>query len=139
MNKSDQHKVIKNKLGLLQLAEELSNVTQACKVLGYSRDSFYRYKDLYESGGEVALLELTRRKPCTKNRVEAHIERAVIDFAHDQPAYGQQRASNELRKKGISISPGGVRSVWLRHNLETFKKRLKALEKKSCRRRNYPF
>lgn len=123
-------KLIKTKLGLLGLAEQLGNVSQACKLFGYSRDSFYRYKDLYENGGEQALLEKSRRKPNIKNRIEAELEAHALQIAIEFPAYGQVRASNELKKKGVFISPAGMRCVWLRNNLETFNKRLKALEQR---------
>ena len=123
-------KVLKPKLGLLELAKQLGNVSQACKVMGYSRDTFYRYHQLYETGGEEALHELSRRTPNLKNRVPDYIEEAVIKQAVDHPFQGQTRASAELTRQGFSISSSGVRSVWVRHDLETFKKRLKALEAK---------
>lgn len=123
-------KVIKSRLGLLSLAEELGNVSRACKYLGYSRETFYRYKELFEDGGEQALKDMNRRVPNVKNRIEAHIEERVVAFAIENPAFGQTRASNELKKEGLFVSPCGVRCVWLRHDLETFQKRLKALESK---------
>ena len=124
--------ILKPRLGVLELAKQLGNVSQACKTMGYSRDTFYRYKSLYENGGEEALQDLSRRKPNEKNRVSTHVEEAVIALAIENPALGQFRASKELLQRGIMVSSSGIRSIWIRNDLETFKKRLKALEAKSA-------
>ena len=124
------NQIIKHKVGLLNLAEELQNVSRACKVMGVSRDTFYRYQELVKSGDIDALINKSRRVPNLKNRVDDATEQAVIDFAIQYPAYDQHRTSNELRKKGVFVSGSGVRSIWLRHVLENFKKHLKALEAK---------
>jgi len=115
-----QEKLIRNKLSLLESAEYLKNVSEACKVNGVSRQHFYDIKKAYEENGLDGLWEKSRRKPCMKNRVAPEIEDAVVRMACEYPAYGQARAANELKKQGTLVSSGGIRSIRLRHGLEIF-------------------
>jgi transposase InsO family protein len=123
-------RVIRNKLGLINLAQELGNVSKACKIMGLSRDTFYRYQAAAASGGLEALIDKPRSKPNRLNRTDAPTEAAVVAYAFEQPAHGQTRAANELRKRGVFISSGGVRNVWLRNGLGRFQERLAFLERK---------
>jgi transposase InsO family protein len=133
VNMTTQEKIVRSKLSILELAEYLKNVSEACRINGVSRQHFYDIKKAYEQHGIEGLREKNRRKPCVKNRVAPEVEEAVLKMAYEYPAYGQARAANELHKSGILVSSGGVRSIWLRHNLETFKKRLASLEERAAK------
>jgi hypothetical protein len=125
-------RTLRPKLGLLQLAEKLGNVTRACQSLGYSRDSYYRFKALYQNGGTEALRNFTRRRPIPKNRVNTFTERAVVEHSIEHPQWGQQRIAQALSDKGVAISPSGVRNIWMRYGLETQEKRVFAILARSA-------
>lgn len=114
------------KARVLQLAESLGSVSRACQIMGYSRDSFYRFKRLYEEGGLAALEGPSRRKPLLKNRVASEVEQGVVDLARSYPQWGRAKVSETLAARGLKISPSGVRCVWVRHGLETTSRRREA-------------
>jgi len=111
-------KVIRAKVGLLELARQLGNVSQACKMMGYSRDSFYRFKELYDAGGELALQELTRRKPILQNRIAPEIETVLIELSLEKPAYKSASptsfASSAIRSRPPGCVPFGCVTIWRR-------------------------
>ena len=123
----------RRKLSLLQLAEELGNVSKACKIMGYHRDTFYEVKRAFQVSGVAVLVEQKRgpRGP-HPNRFAEDVEQKILDYALVHPTHGAQRVANELRLNSIDVSPSGVRGVWLRHDLETRHKRLLRLEKLSA-------
>jgi transposase InsO family protein len=119
----------KRKLSLLQLAEELGNVSKACKIMGYHRDTFYEVRRAFQVGGVAALVEEKRGpKHPHPNRVAPEVEQKILDYALAFPTHGPQRVSNELRLAGTEVGPSGVRGVWSRHGIETRYKRLMRLE-----------
>ena len=117
---------LRAKLQLLRLAARLKNVDQACRQLSFSRDSFYRYQRLFESGGEAALRSISRRKPNLDNRVDRVIEEAAVVCAHEHPTWGPVKAAEALAERRLAVSPSGVRGIWLRHGLATAAQRLAA-------------
>jgi len=119
----------RRKLSLLKLAEELGNVSKSCQIMGYHRDSFDEIKRAFQVDGVHALIEQKRgpRGP-HPSRVSPEIEGKILQVALEHPTRGQQRVANDLRLEGFEVSPGGVRNVWLRHEIETRHKRLLRLE-----------
>jgi transposase InsO family protein len=129
-------KVARRKLSLLDLAAELSNVSRACKVMGYSRQQFYEIRRNFQTYGADGLIDrLPGARGPHPNRVAAEIEAAILDHALQHPCHGATRVEQELRLRGVQVSAGGVRGVWQRHNLLTKHERLLRLEKATAERR----
>ncbi len=125
-NRRGRTRSVETKVRVLELAESLGSVSRACQIMGYSRDSFYRFKRLYAEGGMAALEGPSRRKPLLKNRVAPEVERGVIELARSYPQWGRAKVAETLSERGLKISPSGVRCVWVRHGLETSAQRAAA-------------
>jgi transposase InsO family protein len=121
--------IINRKLNILELGRTLGNISEACRKLGVSRQHYYDIKEAIEEEGLEGLLEKSRRAPRVGNRVPLEIEEKVLEYSLQRPTHGQVRTANELRKQGVVISAGGVRSIWLRHKLQVKSLRLKRLER----------
>ena len=120
--------IINRKLSILDLGRSLGNISEACRKLGVSRQHYYDIKKTIDEEGLDALLEKSRRSPRIGNRVPVEIEQKLLDYSLQYPTHGQTRTANELKIQGTVISAGGVRSIWVRHNLQVKSQRLKRLE-----------
>ena len=123
-----QEYIIRRKINIVELGQTLGNISDACRKLGISRQHYYDIKKAIEDEGLEGLLEKSRRAPRIANRVAPEIEKKVLDYSLEFPTHGQVRVANELKKVGIQISAGGIRSIWLRHKLQIKSLRLKRLE-----------
>lgn len=121
--------LIKRKVNIVELGQTLGNISEACRKLGVSRQHYYDIKTAIEEEGLEGLIEKSRKAPRIGNRVAPEIEQKVLDHSLEFPTQGQVRVANELKKQGFRISDGGVRSIWLRHNLQLASLRLKRLGK----------
>jgi len=121
--------IIRRKMNVVELAQTLGNISEACRNLGVSRQHYYDIKSAITEDGIDSLLEKSRKTPRIANRLSPEIEEKILSYSLEFPTHGQKRVCNELKKVGIHISDGGVRGVWSRHNLLRKKERLKRLEK----------
>jgi hypothetical protein len=121
--------IIRRKLNVVELAQTLGNISEACRNLGVSRQHYYDIKSAITEDGIEGLLEKSRKKPRVGNRLSPEIEQMILDYSLEFPTHGQKRVCNELKKRGLVFSDGGVRGVWSRHDLLRKKERLKRLEK----------
>lgn len=131
-----QNKIQRRKLSLLELAGELSNISKACRIIGYSRQQFYEIRRNYQTYGAEGLLDrIPGARGPHPNRVSKEVEDAILKHCLAHPTHGCIRVAQELQLKGVQVSSGGVRGVWSRHNLLTKHERLLRLEKTVTKRK----
>lgn len=131
-----EQKVARRKLSLLELAQDLHNVSEACRVMGYSRQQFYEIRRNFQVYGADGLIDrLPGARGPHPNRVSDEIEAAILDYSLVHPTHGCLRVAQQLALQGITVGSGGVRGVWSRHGLLSRHQRLMRLERETGERR----
>lgn len=126
---TQQQYIIQRKLNVIDLAQTLGNISEACRRLSVSRQHYYDIKTALKEDGIQGLLEKTRKRSRADSRIPTEFESQVLDYCLHCPVHGQVRVANELRKSGVSLSPSTVHSIWKKHSLTKKKQRLARLEK----------
>ena len=103
MTMTQQQYIIKRKLNIVELSEQLGNISEACRRLGISRQHYYDIKSALEEEGVEGLLEKARSKPRIGNRVSPAIEERVLSYCLEYPTHGQARVANELKRSLITL------------------------------------
>ncbi len=129
---STREKLIKARLGMLALAEELQNISLACRRAGISRSHFYEIREAFEKYGAEGLAPQSRRRPRMPNETPPELERKILEMTERYPTYSYLRISQQLRLVGVGVSPSAVRYVWQRHGLTLRFQRLLWLEQKTA-------
>ncbi len=129
---STREQLIKARMGMLALSDELKNIAKACKLAGVSRSHFYEIKKAYETFGKEGLAPQNRRRPRMPNQTPPELERQILQMTEQYPTYSYVRVANQLKLVGIGASPAAVRYVWQRQGLATRFSRLLWLERRSA-------
>ena len=115
------------RLRLFMLADELGNVSEACRLMGVHRSTYYVWKAKVDRHGLEMLRPRERRRPRMPNQLSALVEQQIVAYSLGHPGYGPDRISSELARPkwgGILVSPNGVWRVLRRHGLNTRSRRL---------------
>lgn len=123
-----EKKIAQSRLTLLQLAERLRNVSEACRRRGVSRSQFYEYKRAFQERGYDGLLDQLPIPKSCPHETPGEVKERIIQLSLLHPAWGPQRLSDHLRLEGVSVSPSTIRNLWIKENLETRYKRMLKLE-----------
>jgi len=129
---STTEKLIKARMGMLALAEQLNNVSAACRRAGISRSHYYEIKEAFEKFGAEGLAPQTKRKPRMPNQTPPELEAQILEMTERYPTYSYLRISDQLKLVGIGVSPSTVRAVWQRVGLTLRIHRLLWLEQKTA-------
>ncbi len=125
-------KIAQKRLTLLQLAEQLGNVSKACKMHGVSRSQFYEYKRAFQEYGLEGLVDRPPIPGPHPHELSEETRKNIVDLSLKHPTFGHQRIADQLRLEGITVSPSSVRNVWVKEEMETRYKRLLKLEEQQA-------
>jgi len=122
--------VLEMRLRVLALADQLRNVSLACRRAGMSRSHFYELKQAYQKHGVEGLLLKPRRRPRMPNQTPPEVEERILRMTETMPAASYVRVSQALAETGVRVTPSAVRYVWQRRGLTSRHQRLQWLRRR---------